>query len=88
MRLDAGSRRVEFHTTVDWQEEHTLLKVCFPLAVHAPQRDLRDAVRLRGAPDALVDELGPRALRGARPPLGGLSEHGFGVALLNDCKYG
>ena len=35
VRLDAGSRRVEFHTTIDWHEEHTLLKVCFPLAVHA-----------------------------------------------------
>ena len=70
VRLDAGSRRLEFHTTVDWHESHTLLKVCFPLAVRAPQRDLRDAVRLRRAADALLDELGPRALRGARPPLG------------------
>ena len=33
VRLDAGSRRLEFHTTVDWRESHTLLKACFPLAV-------------------------------------------------------
>ena len=36
MRLDAGSRRLEFHDEVDWHEDHTLLKVCFPLAVRAP----------------------------------------------------
>ena len=34
-------------------------------------RDVRDAVRLRGAADALLNELGPRALRGAWPPLRG-----------------
>ncbi|MBW8853546.1 MAG: alpha-mannosidase, partial [Bradyrhizobium sp.] len=36
VRLDAGAHRVELHTEADWHEEHTLLKVCFPLAVHAP----------------------------------------------------
>src|SRR5262249_15504621 len=36
VRLDAGARRLEFHTTVDWHESHALLKVCFPLAVRAP----------------------------------------------------
>ena len=32
--------------------------------------DLRDGVRLRRAADALLDELRPGALRGARPPVG------------------
>ena len=34
------------------------------------ERDLRDAVRLRRAADALLDELRPRALRGAGPSVG------------------
>src|SRR5439155_6830199 len=29
VRLDAGSPRLEFHTTVDWDEEHGLPKACF-----------------------------------------------------------
>jgi alpha-mannosidase len=36
IRLDAGSRRLEFHTNVDWHESHVLLKACFPLAVRSP----------------------------------------------------
>src|SRR6185312_5899848 len=35
VRLDAGSRRLEFRTEVDWHEEHVLLKVRFPLAIRA-----------------------------------------------------
>ena len=34
-----------------------------------PARDLRDAVRRRRAPDALLDAPRPRAVRGPRPPL-------------------
>src|SRR6185312_3217328 len=37
VRLDAGSRLLEFHVEVDWQESHTLLEVCFPLSVRAPR---------------------------------------------------
>ena len=37
IRLDAGARRLEFHTDVDWHEDHRLLKVAFPLAVHADE---------------------------------------------------
>ena len=69
---------------VDWHESHTLLKVCFPLAVPRRDGDLRDAVRLRRAADALLDELRRARARGARPPLADLSEHGFGAALLTD----
>jgi alpha-mannosidase len=35
VRLEPGSRRVDFETTVDWQHDETMLKVAFPLAVHA-----------------------------------------------------
>ena len=34
MRLAAGSRRLEFHTAVDWHERHRFLKVAFPGSVH------------------------------------------------------
>ncbi|MEO5709149.1 MAG: glycoside hydrolase family 38 C-terminal domain-containing protein [Nocardioidaceae bacterium] len=35
VRLAPGSRRVDFETTVDWQHDETMLKVAFPLALHA-----------------------------------------------------
>jgi alpha-mannosidase len=35
VRLDANSRRLEFHCRADWHESHKLLKVLFPVAVRA-----------------------------------------------------
>ena len=88
VRLDAGSRRVEFHTTIDWQEEHTLLTVCFPLAVRA-----RTATYEMPFGHAERPTHRSTSWDAARYEVPGhrwadLSEHGFGVALLNDCKYG
>ncbi|MDX6571079.1 MAG: alpha-mannosidase, partial [Gaiellales bacterium] len=88
VRLAADARRVEFHTVVDWQEEHTLLKVCFPLAVHA-----RNATYEMPFGHAERPTHRSTSWDRARYEVPGhrwadLSEHGFGVALLNDCKYG
>ena len=33
--LRRGSRRVDFATSVDWQESHKMLKVAFPVSIHA-----------------------------------------------------
>ena len=64
VRLDAGSRLLEFHTTVDWDQSHVLLKVAFPARRARQERDVRDAVRLCRAADALLDER--RRARGTR----------------------
>ena len=63
------ARRLEVHTTADWHEDHRLLKVAFPLAVRADEATYEMAFGVAGAPDALLHARGPRALRGARPPL-------------------
>ena len=69
VRLDAESPRLEFHCAIDWHEDRRALKVRFPVAVHAPACDLRDAVRRRRAPDPLLDAPRPRPVRGPRPSL-------------------
>jgi alpha-mannosidase len=33
--LRRGSRRIDFSTTINWQERHKLLKVAFPVNIHA-----------------------------------------------------
>ena len=88
VRLVRGGRRVEVHTTVDWHEDHRLLKVAFPLAVRATvaRHEIQfghverathrntswDAARFETCAHTWVD----------------VSEDGFGVAVLNDAKYG
>jgi alpha-mannosidase len=88
VRLDAGSRRVEFHTTVDWHEEHKLLKVCFPLDVRAPRATYEMPFGYAERPTHYST-----AWDAARYEVPGhrwadLSEHGFGAAVLTDSKYG
>jgi alpha-mannosidase len=88
VRLDAGARRVEFHTTLDWQEEHTLLKVCFPLAVRARNATYEMPFGFAERPTHRSTSFDEARYEVPGHRWADLSEHGFGVALLNDCKYG
>jgi len=88
VRLVAGSRRLEFATEVEWGERHRFLKAAFPVAVRAPSASfeiqfgyVQRATHANTTWDAARFEV--PAQRWAD-----LSEPGFGVALLNDCKYG
>ena len=83
VRLDAGADRLEFRLRVDWRERHRVLKVAFPLAVHA------DAATY-GAPFGVHVRATHRNtaadLARFEVPAHGfadVSEHGFGVALLS-----
>ena len=68
--LPAGEARVDIATEVDWQEREKLLKAGLrPRRQHRAGR-LRGAVRARPPADAREHELGRRALRGVRAPLG------------------
>jgi alpha-mannosidase len=82
------SLRLDFQTTVDWQERHILLKVAFPVNILSPVATYEiqwgnverpthrntswDWARFEAPAHKWVD----------------LSEGGYGISLLNDCKYG
>jgi alpha-mannosidase len=84
----AGSRRMDFRTAVDWREQHQLLKAAFPVDIRTTEAtyDVQfgnvkrpthwntswDYARFENVGHQWVD----------------LSERGYGVSLLNDCKYG
>jgi alpha-mannosidase len=86
--LAYNSPRLDFDTTIQWQERHTLLKVAFPVDILSPvatyeiqwgnvQRPTHrntswDWARFETCAQKWVD----------------LSEGDYGVSLLNDCKYG
>ena len=88
IRLDAGSRGIEFDTEVEWRETNRLLKVSFPVDVRSSRATYEiqyghverpthantswDVARFEVCAHKWVD----------------LSEPGYGVALLNDSKYG
>jgi alpha-mannosidase len=86
--LSHNSPRLDFDTHIEWNERHIMLKVAFPVDVLAPhatyeiqwgnvQRPTHrntswDWARFETCAHKWVD----------------LSEGGYGVSLLNDCKYG
>jgi alpha-mannosidase len=88
VRLDAESRRLEFHVEVDWHESHTLLKVCFPLAVRAVTATYEMPFGYAERPTHYSTRWDRARYEVPAHRFADLSEHGFGVALLNDCKYG
>jgi alpha-mannosidase len=86
--LTAGSRTVEFRTQVDWQESHTMLRTAFPLGIRASEAacDIQFGVVERSTHrntswDQARDEI-------CAHKWVDLSQLDYGVALLNDCKYG
>ena len=86
--LDAHARRLEFRTEVDWREEHTLLKVAFPAVVRASTAtyEMQFSVAERPTHYSTVQDLARYEVPGHR--FADVSEPGFGVAVLTDCKYG
>ena len=86
--LSHNSPRLDIETTINWCERHVLLKVAFPVEILAPQATYEiqwgnvqrpthrntswDWARFETCAHKWVD----------------LSEGGYGVSLLNDCKYG
>ena len=88
VRLDAGSPRLEFHTTVDWHEEHTLFKVGFPLAVRSPNATYEMPFGYAERPTHYSSSFDRARYEVPGHRWADLSEHGFGTALLSESKYG
>jgi alpha-mannosidase len=88
VRLDAGSPRLEFHTVVEWRESHTLLKVCFPLAVRSPNATYEMPFGYAERPTHYSTSFDRARYEVPGHRWADLSEHGFGAAVLTDSKYG
>jgi alpha-mannosidase len=88
VRLDAGSPRLEFHTTVEWAEERKLLKTSFPLDVRAPNATYEMQFGYTERPTHYSTSFDSARYEVPGHRFADLSEHGFGAALLTDSKYG
>lgn len=88
IRLAAGSRRLEFHTRVEWSETHKLLKVCFPLAITTTEALHEIQFGHVRRPTHRSRRIDRDRFEVCQQKWSALTEEGRGVALLNDCKYG
>lgn len=86
--LTADSRRIDFETAVDWRESGKMLRTSFPLRVRSDSvvcdiqfGSLKRPTHRNTMWDYAKDEICAHHYID-------LSEPDYGVALLNDCKYG
>ena len=86
--LDAGSPRLDVVADVDWHEEHRLLKLAFPVDVHSPRASYEVQYGHVERPTHLNTSWDAARFEVCAHKWADLSEQGYGVALLNDGRYG
>jgi alpha-mannosidase len=86
--LYAHSPRIDFRTDVDWQEKQILLKVAFPVDVRATRATYDIQFGSIERPTHWNTSWDYARFEVVGQKWADLSEGDYGVALLNDCKYG
>lgn len=86
--VHAHTAQVDFETVVDWAEPHRYLGVEFELAVHSPnaRHEIQFGHLQRGTHRNFAEDRARFEV--SQHKWSDLSESAFGVALLNDGKYG
>lgn len=88
MTFYARSRRIDFRTEVLWEETHTMLKVGFPVDILADS--YRNEIQFGHVtrPTHTNTSYDQAKFEVCAHKWVDISEGNYGVALLNDCKYG
>jgi alpha-mannosidase len=86
--LRRGSRRVDFRTHIDWRESHKLLKVCFPVDIHANEAVHEIQFGHIHRPNHRSRQFDADRFEVVNHKWTALVEENRGFAVLNDCKYG
>jgi alpha-mannosidase len=84
----AGSKRIDFETNIDWQERKRFLKVAFPVDVRSQRATYEIQYGHLERPTHMNTSWDLARFEVCAHKWADLSEPGYGVALLNDCKYG
>ncbi|NCU25540.1 alpha-mannosidase [Candidatus Nomurabacteria bacterium] len=80
--------KIDFHTLIDWKEKNKLLKVCFSTDLRATscKNDIQFGFIERNTTANNIIE--QARFEVCNHKWTDISETGYGIALLNDCKYG
>ncbi|UQZ36763.1 alpha-mannosidase [Paenibacillus sp. PK3_47] len=88
IKVYAASRRIDFETRADWHEQHQLLKTAFPVAVRSTEATYDIQFGNVKRPTHWNTSWDYARFESVGHQWADLSERGYGVSLLNDCKYG
>ena len=82
------SRRIDVKNYIDWHEHHVLLKAEFPVNVHTNKAVYDIQFGNVERPNYANTSWEAAKFEVCAHKWGDLSETGYGVSILNDCKYG
>ncbi|MDO3411895.1 alpha-mannosidase [Saccharibacillus sp. CPCC 101409] len=88
VRVYKRSRRIDFVTSIDWRERRQLLKAAFPVDVRATEATYDIQFGSVKRPTHWNTSWDYARFETVGHQWADLSERGYGVSLLNDCKYG
>ena len=88
VRLAANSKRLDFVTSVDWNECRKMLRVAFPVDVVATEATCEIQFGTYRRPTHRNTSWDRAKFEICAHRFMDLSDADYGVALLNDCKYG
>jgi len=83
-----SSKRIDFETEIEWHEEHVLLKAAFPFDINSDKAtyDIQFGNIERPTHENTSWDAAKFEVCGHK--WADISDGGYGVSLLNDCKYG
>jgi alpha-mannosidase len=88
IKIYADSPRIDFDTEVEWHEQQTLLKVAFPVQIRSTKATYDIQWGNIERPTHWNTSWDWARFECVGHKWADLSEGNYGVALLNDCKYG
>ncbi len=80
--------RIDFVTTIDWREHQILVKAAFPVDIHADKATYEIQYGNVERPTHWNTSWDAARFEVCAHKWADLSEDGYGVSVLNDCKYG
>ncbi len=86
--LEKGSKTLDFDTTVDWKEREKVLKAAFPVDIRNRNVSCEIAHGSAEYPTHYNTPYDKAKFEFCAHKWADLSEGGYGVSIINDCKYG
>ncbi|MBQ8267657.1 MAG: alpha-mannosidase, partial [Clostridia bacterium] len=86
--LYSDTNRIDFDTDIDWHEHHQVLKVAFPVDVHTNTATYETQFGHIERPTHTNTSWDAAKFEVCAHKWITVAENGYGVGLLNDCKYG
>lgn len=84
---DSGEK-IEFETRVDWHEHHKMVKAAFPVTVNSDKASYEIQFGTIERPTHYNTSWDKAKFEVCAQKYADISEGDYGVAILNDCKYG